>query len=258
MGYTHYWTHKRAFTQAEWADVIKDLAAIATTAIAEGIAIGDTLGEGPLSGIQIDRDESGAWAGFNGVGEDSHETFMIWQKRRPLESWQSAKDRGGDFCKTARKAYDVAVTACLCYLESYYPERFTVSSDGRADEWQAGLALARRALPRLDNVLRIPAEVTFDSLIARTHFSGGGFALCSLHDGTLCIADHRTLTIAGKFKTAESVEWVRGWAERVTRERQRMLPARVDYLERWAGRKMRTLLQAGESFAYLAREPQPA
>lgn len=258
MGYTHYWTHKRAFTNAEWAEVARDLSAIIKTAQSEGLKVGDTLGESEVESLQIERDDSGAWAGFNGVGEDAHETFMIWQKRRPLESWQSAKDRGGDFCKTARKFYDVAVTACLCYLESVYPERFNVSSDGRAHEWQEGLALARRALPRLHNVLRIPAEVEFDSLFARTHFSGGGFALSSLHDGTLCIADHRTLTIAGKFTGAESVEWVKGWAERVARERQGLLPARVDFLERWAARKMRTLIQAGESFAYLNREPQAA
>lgn len=159
MGYTHYWTHKRAFTNAEWAEVTRALDAIIKTAQREGLKVGDALGESEVESLQIERGDSGAWAGFNGVGEDAHETFMIWQKRRPLESWQSAKDRGGDFCKTARKFYDVAVTACLCYLESAYPERFNVSSDGRAHEWQDGLALARRALPRLHSVLHIPAGV---------------------------------------------------------------------------------------------------
>lgn len=251
MGYTHYWTHKRAFTNGEWQDVVKDLAAICTTAIAEGVAIGDTLGESALSGIQIDRDESGKWAGFNGVGEDSRETFMIWQKRRPLDSWQSAKDRGGDFCKTARKAYDVAVTACLIYLESYYPERFEVSSDGKPEDWQAGLALARRALPRLDNVLRIPPQVLFESLFARFHLSGGRLALASLRDSTPCIVDTVARRIVGRFRSEESGEWLKTWVDRVQQERRAMLPARVDTLERWQARKLRTLAQAAESFGYL-------
>lgn len=245
MGYTHYWTQKRGFTNLEWQDVVKDLAAIVTTAIAEGVAIADTHGETRMVGIQIDRDGSGRWAGFNGFKDESHESFLIEQKRG-----------GWNFCKTARKAYDVAVTACLIYLESYHPERFSVSSDGTPDDWQAGLALARRALPRLDNVLRIPADVMFESLFSRFHVSGGRLTLASLRDSTPCIIDREARQILGRFKSEEAGEWLRGWIARTQAERQAKLPARVDVLERWQARKLRAMVQAAESFGYL--EPERA
>ena len=49
---------------------------------------------------------------FNGAGDDSHETFCLNRVRPPKEEWQN--QRGGDFCKPARKPYDLAVTAALC------------------------------------------------------------------------------------------------------------------------------------------------
>lgn len=256
MGYTHYWTHKRRFTNADWQDVAADLTVIMETAAAEGLTIGDTCGEKPLASP---RDALfGDLFGFNGLGEDAHETFMIYQNRRPLDSWQKPSQRGWDFCKTARKAYDVAVTACLIYLESRFPEAFSVSSDGEAKDWQDGLALARRALPRLGNVLRIPAEIEFDSLFSRIHMRGGKYAIATTKTGDLCLIDDSRLAIVGRFTTEESREWVTEWARRVQEERQRKLPCRCDVLDRWEARKLRTFREAAESLAYLTPEPVEA
>lgn len=256
MGYTHYWRHTKRLTNDEWADTMKDLAEIVQTARREGLTIGDTLGETEMAGLQIDREkEHGAWVGFNGLGADSHETFMIWQNRRPLNDWQEPKNRGWDFCKTARKAYDVAVTACLIYLESIYPERFSVSSDGEANDWEAGLALAKRALPRLDNVLKIPAEILFDSTIQSYHFRGGKFALATKKDGTMCVVDDKRLAVTGRFETQEGMEWAAEWCRRTMEERQRKLPARCDDLARWEARKMRTFMECAPTFGYLTVDP---
>ncbi len=257
MGYTHYWTHKRRFTNSDWQDVVADLTAIMEAAHAEELfAIGDTCGEKPLASP---RDaHCGDIFGFNGLDDDAHETFIIYQNRRPLDSWQKPSQRGWDFCKTARKSYDVAVTACLIYLESRFPEHFSTSSDGESSDWQDGLGLARRALPRLDNVLKVPAEVDFDSLFSRVHLRGGKYAIATTKTGDLCLIDDSCLAIVGRFTTAESEEWVTEWLRRVQEERQRKLPCRCDVLDRWEARKMRTFREAAETFEYLTPEPVEA
>jgi hypothetical protein len=38
-----------------------------------------------------------------------------------------------DFCKTARKPYDLPVCACLIVLQHYFGDQFRVSSDGGID-----------------------------------------------------------------------------------------------------------------------------
>ena len=251
MGYTHYWKQKSRFSNAVWAEAVADMTAILETAAAAGLILGDNFGEVAIEAPQaVDGDSFG----FNGMGPDGHETFFIGQDRAPLEDWQEPSRRGAAFCKTARKPYDVAVTACLIYLESVYPEKFSVDSDGRADEWEAGLALARKALPRLDNVLTIPADIKFDSLFSRVHFSGGKLGLASTLTGDLCLIDFEARAILGRFKSEESIEWVTTWIRRVADARQSKLPARLDYLSRWEARKLRTFREAAESFGYLTPE----
>jgi hypothetical protein len=251
MGYTHYWTQKSRFSNSAWAEAVADMTAILETAADSGLVIGDNFGERNIEGTEaVDGDSFG----FNGMGPDSHETFYIGQDRAPLEDWQKPSQRGWAFCKTARKPYDVAVTACLIYLESVYPEKISVSSDGRADDWEAGLALARAALPRLDNVLTIPAEVRFDSLFSRVHFSGGKLALASTVSGDLCLIDSEARAILGRFTSSEAIEWVTTWIRRVADKRQSKLPARLDYLSRWEARQLRTFREAAESFGYLTPE----
>lgn len=168
MGYTHYWTQKRNFTIAQWQQVITDLKAILHHAQhVEGIALANGCGEGGTS-PEINDDRFA----FNGLGDDSHETFVIHRKVQPLEEYQTKDQRGWDFCKTARKPYDAVVVACLCYLATvtrkeepttHEPiigsEVYSVSSDGGTDDFLAGLDLARVALPQYGNVLDLPLKL---------------------------------------------------------------------------------------------------
>lgn len=56
---------------------------------------------------------------FNGVGENSHETFTL------------CKDSTGfNFTKTQRKPYDRHVLACLILAKEYFGDNIRVSSDG--------------------------------------------------------------------------------------------------------------------------------
>lgn len=166
MGYTHYFTQNRNFTKAEWETVTADLKAIVAYAQHEGgIALANGMGEGGTS-PEFDANH----ILLNGVGDDSHEGFEIRRTIKTVPDYDGQENLAWDFCKTARKPYDDAVTACLCYLGSVTrkdlngepimgTEAFSVSSDGRGADFLDGLDLARKALPRVANLLDIPMPV---------------------------------------------------------------------------------------------------
>ncbi len=153
MGYTHYWNQSRSFSREEWSQIRSDFEELKDVQHVQGIPLGNGSGE---PGTAPEISDSKIW--FNGVGDDSRETFCLNRVRRKKQSWQSAA--GNDFCKTARKPYDLAVTAALCYLTTVPdPAAFTASSDGYGKDFLDGLAEARRALPRYANILDIPMDV---------------------------------------------------------------------------------------------------
>lgn len=149
MGYTHYFTHSKRFTNAEWETIKADVVTILETAVADGLALGDGWGENPMKPADAIKPEG---ITFNGLDDESHETFGVGQKP---EGW--------DFCKTARKPYDDAVTACLIYLEGAHPDKFSVGSDGTPEDWQPGLALVKKALGTRAAFAQIPAEILADA-----------------------------------------------------------------------------------------------
>lgn len=58
---------------------------------------------------------------FNGAGDDAYENFYVSRLyRHPfLNNPQITEDGYFAFCKTARRPYDAAVTACLCYFKGH-------------------------------------------------------------------------------------------------------------------------------------------
>ena len=154
MGYTHYWTQTRDFTHDEWVQIREDFEALLKDVQhVQGIPLANGMGE---PGTSPEISDKKIW--FNGAGDNSAETFCLYRVRPPKEEWQSS--RGGDFCKTYRRPYDLAVTAALCYLATIpEPAAFTVSSDGDGSDFLEGLAEARRALPRYANILDIPMGI---------------------------------------------------------------------------------------------------
>lgn len=124
MGYTHYWecsdsdigkikSHKNYDTCI--SDMKKVIAA--------------------NHGIPLEIEDSNFYhVFFNGVDEDSHETF-VFPPGRPFT-----------FCKTAEKPYDVVVTACLAVVKHHLGDLFEVSSDGGFSGCAAGAELASEIL----------------------------------------------------------------------------------------------------------------
>jgi len=153
MGYTHYWTQPRDLTPEEMGDIGASVRKIIATAtdgrkVLDGyrgtpgvplqIAGGD--GEGPP---QITKEV----ISINGKGPDlDHEAFYLPAKRELPYDGADPSRLGWAFCKTARKPYDIVVTACLTYLAAAYD--FEVGSDGDVDDWDDGVKLAEEALGR--------------------------------------------------------------------------------------------------------------
>jgi len=157
LGYTHYFTQKRSFSGDEWVDVTADIGAILTyVEHSVGIVLGD--GEGsPGSHPFFDR----GGILYNGIGDNAHETFALKRLKG-----------GFDSCKTNRKPYDLAVTACLCYVASVTGTH-RVTSDGQGSDFLAGLAAAREAVPAKANLLDIPMEVMESDLWTGPWINGG-------------------------------------------------------------------------------------
>jgi hypothetical protein len=76
-------------------------------------------------------------------GRCSHETFAIDRLYESMGEWDNANEHGqyGEFCKTAYRPYDIAVTACLLMLARRFGDSVTVSSDGGETHWREGQQL---------------------------------------------------------------------------------------------------------------------
>ena len=108
MGYTHYFDDRPKIMDAE----IFRKASDECKKVVESLDI-------PLADVKFTDDV----ISFNGVGDDGHEDFEL----------SRIKGNYFDFCKTARKPYDLAVCCCLLILEKYFDGTFIVRSDGDKD-----------------------------------------------------------------------------------------------------------------------------
>ena len=148
MGYTHNWNRDRAMTDVAWANMRGHVRMIEATAMAEGIALANGFGSEDTTPLWNNTPEDG-YHYMNGMADHRCETFALDQQ-----------GGGSMSCKTNRMPYDAVVVAILCYLDAEWPTCFRdIESDGWRDEWENGLALAKRALPELADRLEIPEGV---------------------------------------------------------------------------------------------------
>lgn len=136
MGYTHYWYREKEADRDAFKSWSEDVIRLADSGRLDFAVCG---GDG--TGLpEITEDV----VCFNGDGANGldHETFRI---ARVHEDPYSFADEDGllfDFCKTARKPYDLLVCAALIRAKVYFP-RWRVSSDGDPEDWEDAAALCR-------------------------------------------------------------------------------------------------------------------
>lgn len=156
MGYTHYWSRPQTLPRDQfdaWRDdVLRMVLALPATTRSGGGEYPDAplMIRGP-STPEIIND--GQLVAFNGAGTHNgrglhHEDF--WFAIHAGE-----QDAELSFCKTAAKPYDLAVCAALCLAELHFRGAVTVESDGTADDWLEGAALAKR----INRAARMPKAV---------------------------------------------------------------------------------------------------
>ena len=180
MGYTHYWYRPEELDGNIFPSFVVDARKLAEEwdrSQGNGHLAGPTGEEG------TDPEFSRTIVSFNGLEDDSHESFII-QQIFPKDGYRSTDDAGRlfDFCKTARKPYDALVCAVLIAFKHHFGDAVVVSSDGewepkdnpiqewtgkdwvetgeyeREDGWELGSLLYHRVFPDRDSTTSILRE----------------------------------------------------------------------------------------------------
>ena len=139
MGYTHYWRQGQDFNQEGWAaicDATHKLIVALPATVKIAVEYDEPEGLPVVDGSEIR---------FNGIGDLGHETFLLERAAR-----------GFQFCKTARKPYDVLVCAVLMVAGTVAPDALSISSDGGEENWSAGLSLVKRTI---DPEMQLPQSL---------------------------------------------------------------------------------------------------
>jgi hypothetical protein len=171
MGYTHYFRKKElVHDQKTWDKFLNDTLKVASRFGIQipnsvdyildknsrkpdiDIPIGDGMGDGGSPTFNHDE------ICFNGVGDDSHETFRIkkdhsflledttdnWTKHKQ-ENWKNDKEIF-DFTKTNQKPYDLLVTAVMALYKFHFKDKVAISGDGGREGFEEGITLVNETL----------------------------------------------------------------------------------------------------------------
>jgi hypothetical protein len=133
MGYTHYWEFKSNPKDIKDGDKKFKKSVALLKKCLKNISV--ELAGGNGSGKPIFTDTNVC---FNGLDDDSHETCYLALDNSDFEF---------DFCKTARKPYDVAVCLTLLCFKKFFEDDFNYSSDGDLDD--EGWALATEIFEKI-------------------------------------------------------------------------------------------------------------
>lgn len=144
MGYTHYWKFNTNYkiSSLKWKEIVDDFNKILDVEIdipsndlycgTEGLTrLRSILEPDSDQRLEITDNE----IRFNGreEGDRGHETFSLQRMSdKRLEEYAERLDRNYifDFCKTARKPYDIVVCCLLVILKYHLGNMIEVSSDG--------------------------------------------------------------------------------------------------------------------------------
>lgn len=112
MGYTHYFQQNEAVSDEAWNKIQNDVKIIINHQLKAGVELESSNKE------MVNEN----YININGVGDNAHETFHITKKK--MEDF--------NFCKTARKPYDLTVTSILLVIDEHAKDCFRIGSDGGA------------------------------------------------------------------------------------------------------------------------------
>lgn len=153
MGYTHYWRRPKEHAVKDWKVFLADVKTVIRSLPKHSSSSGACYPNEPLrlaggngSGKPEFSEELINFNGFEGKSDMSHETVYIPRVMEPME-YNEADEQGRffEFCKTARKPYDLACQAVLLVYKLHFPD-VKISSDGDVADWEEARALVARTL----------------------------------------------------------------------------------------------------------------
>jgi|TARA_R110000796_G_scaffold214842_1_gene330840 hypothetical protein len=135
MGYTHYWNiYEKEIPQNIWFDFAHDFVKV----LPHFYKLLDNTTD---QKFRVDSES----IIFNGIGEQGHETFTM-NRKNPMEKSYNDKYEYFDFCKTARKEYDIAVCCALIVAKKHFGDIINISSDGNNEELEEANSLCKNIL----------------------------------------------------------------------------------------------------------------
>jgi len=180
MGYTHYWRREKKVEAGTYLRIVMDFKKLVPVLEAQGVKLAGGLGSGEpefnevevmfngiencgheryelgitwpaakAAGVSTEPSVVGSW--FAGAhieqrccdGDCSHETLHFPIELKPQE-WQKPENgKWFQFCKTAYKPYDWAVTAFLVIAKHYLGDKIVVRSDGDLSQWQDAMQVCQ-------------------------------------------------------------------------------------------------------------------
>lgn len=186
MGYTHYWGRREVIEPETFRAIVADTQKVLAEVEGYEIPLAGSDGKGrpeltaeliafngadecghpkdksivipwpttDAGGVQAGAGQAGSW--FAGAtlqtrtcdGSCSYESF-IFERVMTVADYQREKKPEGpfsDFCKTAFRPYDLAVTAALIIAKHHLGKELTVRSDGTAAQWFDGAMLCHSLL----------------------------------------------------------------------------------------------------------------
>lgn len=132
MGYTHYLQNVKNIDDQKWDKLKQAIILIYQHSIKNNIVLVNGYGEENTLPIIDDN-----YISFNGLEDNSHESCYIERKKT-----------GFNFCKTARKDYDLYVVCFYRIMEKL--ELCDFSSDGNKQETKKGFLLANRIFKKIN------------------------------------------------------------------------------------------------------------
>ena len=133
IGHSHYFNIAHPIGPKRWAvfaEACRSIVAASPVALANGVGRGKPV-------INASR------VSVNGVGDRGCEAVEV-TRTGGLETWGKDMGAGWRYVKTYQRPYDVAVCAILA-VGRHLGVLACVSSDGKAEDWAPGIALARKA-----------------------------------------------------------------------------------------------------------------
>lgn len=121
MGYTHYFTTSGK-SSLTWDEMHQCRADIQTVLDKKLVCFENDQPSWPPENhvrYNSDNDTQDIHIRFNGILGGGHETFLF-----------DSSEEGFNFCKTARKSYDIVVCKVLFIIKHYFGDEIKLSSDG--------------------------------------------------------------------------------------------------------------------------------